>query len=57
MIKSISHIVMNDINEFMSSISEKIDEMQEKDLSVDVQYSMSNKIYSAFIIGRENLKF
>lgn len=54
MIKSISHIVMNDINEFMSSISEKIDEMQEKDLSVDIQYSMSNKIYSAFIIGRES---
>ena len=53
MIKSISHIVMNDINEFMSSISEKIDEMQEKDLTVDVQYSMSDKIYSAFIISRE----
>ena len=49
MIKSISHIVMNDINEFMSSI----DEMQEKDLNVDVQYSMSDKIYSAFIISRE----
>lgn len=54
MIKSISHVVMSDINEFMDEILKKIDEMQEKGLSVDVQYSMSDKIYSAFIIGRES---
>lgn len=47
-------MVMNDINEFMSSISEKIDEMQEKKLNVDVQYSMGDKIYSVFIISRES---
>ena len=52
MIKSIAIVKDSIEDKFMDEVSNTIDDMQERGLTVDIQYKYENYNYIAFITGR-----
>ena len=52
MIKSIAIVRDSSENKFMGEVTNTIDEMQEKGLTVDIQYKYEDYNHTAFITGR-----
>ena len=52
MIKSIAIVRDSSESKFMDEVTNTIDEMQEKGLTVDIQYKYDDYNHTAFITGR-----
>lgn len=52
-IEAISHIIAYEPNSFISQVNDVIEKMESEKLEVDIQYSTSNEIYTALVIGRK----
>ena len=55
-IKEIRQIVDYSERDFLPKVTREVEEMQKKKLDVEIQYSISDNIFSAMIIGRAEAK-
>lgn len=51
-IKEIRQIVEYSPREFLPHLTKEVEEMQERNLDVEIQYGCTENIYSAIIVGR-----
>ena len=56
MIKEINQVISYEQQQFIPALIEATQEMQKKGFVVEIQYSFSNGIYTAVLIGRKEEK-
>lgn len=52
-IEAISHIIAYEPNNFIKQVIKTTTNMESKGLEIEIQYSSSNEIYTALVIGRK----
>ena len=52
-IKEIRQIVEFSPREFLPHLTKEVEEMQERNLEVEIQYGCTPSIYSALLVGRQ----
>lgn len=55
MIQKVKHIIVYDPKCLVDEIMKAVETMESEGLEVEIQYSSSQEIYSALIIGRKNV--
>ncbi len=55
-IKEIRQVVDYSERDFVPHLTQEVEEMQKKKLDVEIQYGISDSLYSAILIGREEAK-